>query len=64
MTEQTRQELIEKQNSLMKERNKLNDLQADCRDMGKWHNYEREKERLEDECESIRLILEEMGCCD
>ena len=64
MTEQTRQELIEKQNSLMKERNKLNDLQADCRDIGKWRKYEREKERLEDECESIRLILEEMWCCD
>lgn len=63
MTEQARQKLIEKQNSLMKERDKLNDLQADCHDVDKWHNIERQKEKLEYECESIRLILCEMGCC-
>lgn len=60
----TERELIAKQEELMEKRDKLNDLQADCRDMDKWHKYEREKERLEDECESIRLILRETGCCE
>ena len=64
MTEQTRQELIEKQNSLMKEREMLESMQTEHSNDEEFYHYcQLNMDRLDEEAEQIRITLE-MGCCD
>lgn len=59
------QELREKQNILMTEYKEWKDLQGEFSYQNEdWHICEQEKERISEECESIRRILYEMGCCE
>lgn len=57
-------ELRKKQEELLRERERLNDLQANCCNMSKWHEIEHQKEQLEDECVNIERTLCELGCCE
>ena len=59
------QELRDKQKALMAEYEEWQDLQGECADQNEdWHICEQEKQRLAEECDSIRRTLLEMGCCE
>lgn len=59
------QELKANQKALMKEYEDWHDLQGEFNsDTKEWHDCEQEKQRLSEECDGIRRILFEMGCCE
>lgn len=64
MTEQTRQKLIEKQNSLMKERDMFERMQTNHSNDEEFYHYcQRNMDRLDEEADAIRYKLE-MRCCE
>ena len=64
MTEQTRQELIEKQNSIVKGGEMFESMQTKHSNDEEFYHYcQLNMDRLDEEAEQIRITLE-MGCCD